>query len=305
MKTCDELANRWNDCQGGQILVDHTHPLKMYLNVNDENNKELLVPVSSPVSSFHPTEAIGVKNYKYGGSYLFAIELKSEKLTKEFVCLCFDLIESSRNKMTESEARETFFETFKKWYSLWTALRGNILSIKEIRGLMGELKYMLDEISSGVSETRLIDAWTTHKDASRDFIFDNTWDEVKTIMTSGDYVTISSLEQLEHDSEGRLIVYRLDKVDSEADDTCTLNEIVEELKGKLGIQAEADLCRKLLIKGYTYDDAYDAYFFRFTKKDIYKVNDTFPRIGRDSVPSAVSAARYDLLLAQIEDWREK
>ena len=305
MKTCEELANRWNACQGGQILVDHSHPLKLYLNVNEENNKELLVPVSSPVTSFHPTEAIGVKNYRNGSAYFFAVELKLEKLTKEFVCLCFDLIESSRNRATASEARETFFETFKKWYSLWTAAKGNLLSIQEIRGLMGELKYILDEIISGVSETRLIDAWTTHKDASRDFVFDNTWDEIKTVKTSGDYITISSLEQLEHDSDGRLIVYRLDKVDTKTDDTYTLNGLVEELKDKLGIQAEAELCRKLLIKGYVYDDAYDAFVFRFTKKSIYSVNETFPRIGRDSVPSAVFAARYDLLLSLIEDWREK
>ena len=305
MKTCDELANRWNDCQGGQILVDHSHPLKMYLNVNGDNNKELLIPVPNPVSSFHPTEAIGIKNYRYGSSYLFAIELKSEKLTKEFVCLCFDLIESSRNKSTASESREAIFETFKKWYSLWTALRGNLLSIQGIRGLMGELKYILDEIESGVSETVLIDAWTTHKDANRDFIFDNTWDEIKTIKTSGDYVTISSLEQLEHDSEGRLVIYRLDQVDSEEADTYTLNGIVDILKSKLGIHAESDLCRKLLIKGYAYDEMYDAYIFKFTKKDCYLVNETFPRIGRETVPSAVSAARYDLLLAQIEEWREK
>ena len=72
MKTCEELANRWNACQGGQILVDHSHPLKLYLNVNEENNKELLVPVSSPVTSFHPTEAIGVKNYMNGSAYFFA-----------------------------------------------------------------------------------------------------------------------------------------------------------------------------------------------------------------------------------------
>ena len=53
MKTCDELANRWNNCQGGQILVDHTHPLKMYLNVNEENRKELLIPVLNPIYSFY------------------------------------------------------------------------------------------------------------------------------------------------------------------------------------------------------------------------------------------------------------
>ena len=303
MKTCKELENRWNSCHGGQILVDHTHPLKMYLSVNEKSNKELLVPISTPVRSFHSTEAIGINNYRHGNAFLFSIELKTEKLEKEFICLCFDLIESSRKHTSENESRTTFLDTFKKWYSLLATAASNRLSIQEIRGLMGELKYIIDEIENGVEESKLINAWTTHKDACRDFIFDNCWDEVKTITTTSDFITISSLEQLEHDSNGRLIVYRLDKDETGSSASYTLNSLVEELKKKLSIELETELCRKLLIKGYVFDEIYNSFMFLFTQKNLYTVNESFPRISRSSIPRAVSAAKYELQIKQLEEWR--
>lgn len=306
MKTCEELANRWDSCQGGQILVDHTHPLKMYLNVNEKRHKELLVPVDKPITSFHQTEAIGISNYKHGIDYLFSVELLSEKLTEEYVCLCFDLIESSRPYVTACESSKHFFETLKKWYSLLNAVRGNLLPVKEIRGLMGELKYMLDEIELGYDGESIVNAWTTHKDASRDFVFENAWDEVKTIQTSGDYITISSLEQLEHDIDGRLIVYRLDCVDDiRENEAYTLNSLINLLKSKLGIQAETELTRKLLAKGYLYNQAYDDFSFVFKKRSVYSVDALFPKIGRSMVPEAICSAQYDIMLSQIENWRRE
>lgn len=304
MQTCDELLNRWDNCQGGQILVDHTHPLKMYLNVNNKNNKELLVPVKKPITTFCKTEAIGINNYKHAEEYLFSIELLSEKLTVEYVCLCNDLIESSRAYSTESESSKRFFDTLKKWYYLLAASKGSILPINEIRGLMGELKYISDEIDLGCDGYNTVNAWTTHKDASRDFIYDDTWDEVKTIQSSGDYVTISSLEQLEHDADGRLIVYSLDRIDNKVDpEAYNLNSIISELKLKVDIQTETELVKKLLAKGYVYDQAYEDYIFKFNKKRVYLVNDSFPKLGRSNVSEAICGARYDILLTYINNWR--
>lgn len=303
MKTCDELAARWDFCHGGQILVDHTHPLKMYLNINSDGNKELLVPTEKTIASFRPTEAIGIKNYKQGNRHFFAIELLNDRLTKEYVCLCFDLIEASRPFESEKQARQKLFDVFEKWYALWNSARSGILPIHEIRGLMGEIKYIIDELNKGEPESRLIPSWTIHQDASRDFVFDDTWDEIKTIKTSGDTVTISSLEQLEHDSDGRLIVYRLDRVDEKGDNSYTLNSIIEELKNQLSIQYETELFRKLLIKGYSYSEAYDSFEFRFTKKSIYKVDASFPIISRSSISDAICSAKYEILLNRIETWR--
>lgn len=304
MKTYDELIRRWDACRGGQLLVDHQHPIKnMFLNINEKGNRELLVPVKKPIKSFQSTEAIGITNYKAGDTYYFAIELLSESLIKEYACLCFELLQSSRDCSTQEEAVIVLFDTFRKWYSLMADVHLGILPLHEIRGLMGEIKYMIDELSSKRHEQELINAWTTHKDASRDFVFDETWDEIKTIQSTSDYVSISSVDQLDHDMDGFLTVYRLDQVRKESEKAYTLNSIIQELQGKLSMSAEAVLNRKLLAKGYTYNDHYEEYLFVFSRKDRYLVNSSFPRISRSDLAPAIKSAKYELFLSEIEEWR--
>ena len=304
MKTYDELISRWDACRGGQLLVDHQHPIKnMFLNINEKGNRELLVPVKKPIKKFQSTEAIGISNYKAGNTYYFAIELLSENLIKEYACLCFELIQSSRECATQEEAVSVLFDTFRKWYSLMADVHLGILPLHEIRGLMGEVKYMIDELLSGRHEQELINAWTTHKDASRDFVFDETWNEVKTIQSTSDYVSISSVEQLDHDMDGFLIVYRLDQVRKESEKTYTLNSIIQELQSKLSMSAEAVLNRKLLAKGYTYNEHYDEFLFIFNGKDRYLVDSSFPRISRLDLAPAIKSAEYELYLSGIEEWR--
>ena len=305
MKTYDELISRWDACRGGQLLVDHQHPIKnMFLNINEKGNRELLIPVKKPIKKFQSTEAIGITNYKGGDSYYFAIELLSDNLIKEYACLCFELIQSSRECTTQEEAVNVLFDTFRKWYSLMADVHLGILPLHEIRGLMGEVKYMIDELSSGRHEQELINAWTTHKDASRDFVYDETWNEIKTVQSSADYVSISSVEQLDHDMDGFLTVYRLDQVRKESEKTYTLNSIIHELQSKLSMSAEAVLNRKLLAKGYTYNEHYEEYLFAFNGKDRYLVDSSFPRISKSDLAPAIKSAKYELYLSGIEEWRQ-
>ena len=304
MKTYDDLLSRWDSCRGGQILVDHQHPIKnMFLNINEKGNRELLIPVKKPIKKFQSTEAIGITNYKAPGTYYFAIELLSENLVKEYACLCFELIQSSRTCATQAEATDTLFKTFQKWYSLMADARFDILPVHEIRGLMGEIKYMIDELHAGQPEQALINAWTTHKDASRDFLFDESWAEIKTIQTTSDYIKISSVEQLDHDSDGSLIVFRLDQVHKESEKTYTLNSIVQELRSMLSMPAGAILSRKLLAKGYTFNEHYEEFLFAFNGKSEYCVNSSFPRITRAMLSPAIKSAEYELFLSSIEEWR--
>ena len=305
MKTFKDLISRWDACNGGQLLVDHQHPIKnMYLNVNEKGHRELLIPVNKPVTKFQSTEAIGLTNYKNQKTYFFAIELLIDGLINEYASLCFDLIQSSRECATSVEAVNTLFDTFRKWYYLMADVNLGILSTREIRGLMGELKFMIDEITDGRSDREIVNAWTIHKDACRDFIFDDTWNEIKTVQSTSDYITISSIEQLDHDMDGYLTVYKLDKAGLNSTQVCTLNSIVNELRALLGVMAEPILNRKLLAKGYTYNEAYDQYHFTFKGNTRYIVNATFPRISKESLSPAIKSAQYEILLSRIEEWSE-
>lgn len=304
MKTYEELIQQWNSCvRGGQVLVDSTHPLRMFLNVNENAEKEILIPVKEREKRFKQTIAIGIANYDTSSGKYFAIRLLLPELETEFVCLCFDLIESSRNCTTENAARKVVFDTLKKWYSLLADSRREILPEREIRGLFGELQYMVDELGRGVEDQTLVDGWTIHKDASRDFIFESSWSEIKTIEPTKDYVTISSIEQLDHDCDGRLIVYRAEKTELMGMGGESLNDKVEEVRNKLGFQAELMFNQKLLAKGYAYNSLYDDILLVCKGKEVYIVDESFPRISKDMIHDSIVRATYDIRLNSINNWR--
>lgn len=303
MNTYDDLEIRWGLCNGGQILVDSKHPLKMYLNINEVEHRELLIPVKKPIKKFQSTEAIDVKNYKSADNLFFAIELLDDSLVREYVCLCSDLIESSRKATTEETALDILILTFKKWYAIMNRVCTDILPENELCGLMGEIKFVIDAICAGMNPEEVINAWTIHKDADRDFIFDDNWFEIKTVKSSSDYISISSLEQLYHDCNGYLVIYRLDKCDSE--NAITINSLVEQLRGMLDSDVETVANRVLLSKGYVNKDVYNKYTYIFSNEQKYLVNDSFPKITREDVPDAIMAAKYDIYIRSIEPWREK
>ena len=301
MKTCDDLLEKWNKCNGvGQLVVDHTHPLHMYLNINSSGNKELIIPTDKQEKRFESTYAIGVRNYENKNSFFFAIELLLPELETEFLSLCFDLIESSRRCSDEKAARNALFATFKKWYELLSKRAQNILPLNEIKGLIGEIQFIIDGIMSSTDADLIIDAWKIHKDASRDFVFDDSWSEIKAIESTKDYVTISSVEQLDSESDGELVIYRLDS--SSDNGSFDLNEKIAELTSMIGISTETKLNQKLIAKGYSYNADYCKYRFMIRGKDVFNVDESFPRIRRSEIHPSIRNAKYDLSINLIRGW---
>ena len=149
----------------------------------------------------------------------------------------------------------------------------------------------------------MINAWKTHKDASRDFLFDDSWSEVKTIESTKDYITISSIEQLDHDSSGNLVVFKLDRTETTDIIGISLNDLVENVRNRLGFQAVTEFNQKLLSKGYTYNEQYDLLLFLFKGVSCYRIDDDFPCITRELLSPAIIRADYDIRLSQIERWR--
>ena len=201
----------------------------------------------------------------------------------------------------ETEARDVLFETFKRWHELLATKKRGILPEEDVRGLIGEIQYMIDEIKTNKrTDITVIDAWKIHKDSSRDFVYDVDWSEIKTVQSSKEYVTISSIEQLDSNTPGKLIVYTLDSSDDE--NSFSLNSKVDEIKKLLGFQAEIELNKKLISKGYKKSEEYDNWKFAIKQKRTYLVDDTFPKIKRNMLSDAVIRAKYDLRIEELEGW---
>ena len=70
-----------------------------------------------------------------------------------------------------------------------------LISDEQIKGLIGELLFLTDNMIPNYGETRAIQAWSGQEMTRKDFSIDDTWVEVKTIDFGKPTVVISSLEQ--------------------------------------------------------------------------------------------------------------
>lgn len=299
----EKLEARWNDCRDGQILVDSTHPLKLLLSLSADGNKQLFIPVNKVVKGIVSSSAIKVFNVRSEEQLYFVIELINPVLVNEFVYLCVDLIEKSRMEESCVQSLKILFDTFEKWQQLFDETRNNLLTNAEIKGLIGELLFIANELKKDRSEDSIISAWKTKKDASRDFIFEDEWYEIKSVSSTSDYVSISSIEQLDHEKEGYLLVNFIDYKPSKNNNALTLPSLiilVANLMRKSAVIAE--FYRKLLEKGYTYESEYDDAYFEFCGREKYLVNNTFPKIARRMLPVQITTVKYEINLTGIKDW---
>lgn len=92
---------------------------------------------------------------------------------------------------------------------LFTKTRTSLLSENEIRGLLGELIFLKENMFKKYQMNRSIISWQGCEKAHKDFEINAEWYEVKTIRQNGDTVTISSIEQLDDEKDGKLVVIRI------------------------------------------------------------------------------------------------
>ena len=116
---------------------------------------------------------------------------------------------------------------------------------------------------------------------------------------------ISSLEQLDSDKNGELIVYSLEKM-SPAYNGISLNKLILETRQMFSSADEADtFLAKVAMQGYEYNNYYDEFVFEVSGLMRYKVTDQFPKLTHANVPKEITKANYDLALAEIMSYSTK
>ena len=133
----------------------------------------------------------------------------------------------------------------------------------------------------------------------------DTWYEVKTIPENATQVTISSLEQLEADTDGHLIIVRLEDSNAVTDNTIALNTLVASIVNLIDDPEIIDLFRsKLDNMGYCPDVEYDKYNYILKSVCQYKITSTFPRLRRKNTDPNIANVKYSILLNGIRDFLE-
>ena len=214
------------------------------------------------------------------------------------------MLESTKEIIDDETAYKTLRARYFSWRQLFKPDKGK-LTETEIMGLIGELLFLQSRLFPEKGIDKAIESWTGIEKAHKDFSFDDVWYEIKTINFGKESVRISSLEQLDSDVDGHLAVYTLEKM-SPSFNGIKLNELVTSIISQLENATQKELFMdKLNLYGFDFSPEYDQWVFSLRDFSIYfvAVND-FPRISRTMIPEAVTKVTYEILLNEIQQYKE-
>lgn len=300
----EELVTKWKLASRDHIRVDNCHPLDFYLSKGSYGESRLVFIGGNRKVNVKDSEIIKVDIGKRSdGRYAYSFMLLDDNFSEQFYRLCFDLIDSSRQCSKNEESYKYVINLFFKWQKMMK-VSNTKLNLEEIKGLIGELIIFYREIYLGADLENLINSWKGPDGYYQDFIFEDTWYEVKVITKRSEKLLISSIEQLDVEENGKLFTVSLDKVESITDKTITLNSIVQKIKTLIidDIVLLDKFNEKLNQIGYWYTKEYNDYIFEIGKIKQYNVNDSFPRITRESIPIEIGKVKYEIIISCINDW---
>lgn len=282
-------------------LVDESHPLKLYVGI-DEEGRYALEYMGSFVhnKNVKSSKLIEINHYKMSkDERSMVLSLTDTSCLREFCIFCNDLVDStSKLSKFSKKGYEILCNLYFTWQKMFKS-HSEILSEHEIKGLIGELLFLKDEMFPLWGISNSISSWTGPDASKKDFSIENTWYEIKTIEYGKKTVGISSLEQLESLVDGVLVVYQLEKMSS-GFNGITLNNLINEILHMVSLLPDKQLFIDKLHKvGFSFSDVYDEYVYDKRELSKYRVNESFPKLVKNRVPQAIAKAAYEITLSEI------
>jgi hypothetical protein len=286
-------------------LADSDNPLKLYWGV-DVGGQYLFVyegllehiPNQKALPKLSGITTVVAKD---SGRAKLLFSLNDTTNWEIFHALCCDLIRATMKVSDGIEAPVIILRRLKRWQELLKRERNVILSLEEIKGLLGELLFLSGPVAKSFGWDDAISFWKGPEEAPQDFAIHQAAVEIK-CQSGGSKpsIRISSLEQLNPQlPEGYLVVYTLATATGEETDHFNLNSIVDNIRNKLLVSADVTRERfedLLYLGGYITNEKYDEYTFSKVAVRSYKIEGDFPRIKPCSIVSGVTFVSYSVQL---------
>lgn len=305
-----DFENRWNSMptiRNSYLGVDGEHPLSINIGFSDKELKTMIIVdidykiQELPISRSILPSLIKQENDKFSLSF----QLINKEIVDVFIRFCWDIVEYSRS-VSKRDALNKVVNRYIMWQKLLTHTINNSFSKSKQKGLFGELLY-LKELFNVFDQYKAISSWSGPEGSDQDFIYDDTWAEVKTTSLASEYITISSLEQLEVTKDGIIIIYFLEQTTSVDSTGRSVRHLINELRDNLEndtlLRDQFDL--KLFFYGYKDCNIYEEIYFRYCKEFRYRVTDKFPRLTKKNIPNGVCYVKYGVYINSIEPYRYK
>ena len=285
--------------------IDDEHILDLHIGLDEKGRKSIeLRSMFKPVK-VTGTSAIDVTQYTKPEYNTIRFSLKDDDMSGLFYKFCEDIIEQTKELKNEKDGYKAITTRFFQWKKMFVLSKNTFLTEPEIMGMIGEILFLRGPLAEEIGLSEALKSWSGQELTHKDFSCSDKWYEVKTISRGNTTVRISSLEQLDSDKNGELIVYSLEKM-SPAYNGISLNKLILETRQMFLSADEADtFLAKVAMQGYEYNNYYDEFVFEVSGLTRYKVTDQFPKLTHANVPKEITKANYDLALAEIMSFSTK
>jgi len=305
----EALMNKWDSSRSEEdvlIRVDAEHPLDFFVGKDDEGNRVFALITDYEPSKISSSKSLSVlkNNRAIDGRWAIKIKLVNDEFSDVFLHLCVDLIEACSIAENELEGVEIFVSRFIKWQKMMES-GFEEMSISVVKGMIGELLFIDKVLFNRLDLETAITSWLGPEGSDRDFVFSETWVEIKTIGVGKDSVKISSLDQLDISQIGYLGVIRIEKTSSSDKAGFSFNGIIDMISKKLEKLPSIRFLfnEKLLKLGYHYRENYNNMLFVYKGINFYQVDESFPKLIPENVRVEINGATYSLSLSAIENWK--
>ncbi len=284
-------------------LIDDTHPLEWSYN---DTYPPTMLYLKSEVEpgDFIDTMGIRIQKFKQNmGTWALLFILNDSMCKDIFESFCKDVVESSRN-VPKEYGPQFAYDRYIKWVYLFKPNKTNKLTKDAIQGLIGEMYALQKLFIPKYSPDSALKAWMNKSKGKQDFIQSDCWYEIKTIHEDKDTVKISSLEQLDRDDYGLLIVIKLRKTSTESPNKITINSLYSNILEALPtFYLKKRFTEIMSNAGYSFETEYDEICFEIKSLNWYEVKDDFPRLTPSNLPNqGISSATYEILLDSISSF---
>ncbi len=307
----EDLRNAFNTFKNIDTFqrVDEVHPLDLYVGIDEHSRWTLLLICEERPQKFTSSKMIDAKlGVREDGRWAVSLSLINKDYEDIFLLFCGDIIDSSRSFCDKDKGARFVVKRYLEWKEMLANSRGDLLTASEIKGLLGEMYFLDQELIKTYGTEKAVQSWTGPKALHQDFVLDDTWYEVKTTSSGRDEVKISSVEQLDRENDGGLVIVFADKTSKTNSKALTLNLMYAKLMSQMtDDETKLEFSDTLLKLGYYPRPEYDDDEYTFEVKDVwhYFVNASFPCLRRENLPSEVTQADYFISLPAIKEFREE
>ena len=249
------------------------------------------------------SDVIAVEQFQNGDVYTLRFSLENNDLLEYFCTFCQDLLDSVKVTSEDESAYHTLRSRYYSWRQLFRPDNGRMTEA-EIMGLIGELLFLRDYMIPERGIDMALESWMGPEKTHKDFSCQQDWFEIKTISFGKESVRISSIEQLDSDIEGALIVYELEKM-SPSFDGIKINQLVNSIIALLKNPSQRELfMAKLQLYSFEFSNENDNLVFALKNTYKYRIDVVdIPRLHRSLLPNAITRVQYELLLSEIESFK--